>query len=170
MPPPPTEQAFAKQNPFDSAEQEVYVNLVRTYAELSAPFGELFRSHGLSEASYNLLRVLRGVADKAKRGQPRGLPSQALGCRLVARVPDVTRLVDRLQDHGLVERTRGAEDKRVVLVAITPQGRSILKKLDQPVLDLHRGQLGHLSAKELQTLTLLLAKARPADESDESEA
>lgn len=148
-----------KKHGFDSPEQEAYLNLARTHAELAGPFVHLFKDHGLSEAAYNILRVLRGVRRHPEQGRD-ALPCGEIGQRLVTRVPDVTRLIDRLVEAGLVERTRGEEDRRVVLARITTQGLAVLRRLDQPVLDLHRQTLGHLTREELRQLNTLLEKAR----------
>lgn len=156
---PALQSDLKKKHGFDSPEQQAYLNLARTHAQLTGPFARLFREHGLSEATYNILRVLRGVRKNPENGRD-ALPSGEIGGRLVTRLPDVTRLVDRLVEAGLVERTRGAEDRRVVLARITTQGLSMLRKLDKPVLDLHAQTLGHLTRQELRELNRLLEKAR----------
>lgn len=145
-----------KRAPFDLPHQEAFLNLVRTQAILSAEFERFFRQHGLSSSSYNVLRILRGGADG---GQP-WLPCSDVAARLVAQVPDLTRLVDRLETAGLVKRNRDAEDRRVVRLSLTPAGRKLLASLDGPVLELHRAQLNHMSAAELTALSRLLVKAR----------
>ena len=156
---PTLRRELKKKEGFDSLEQEVYLNLARTHAVLTGPLSKLFKAHGLSEATYNILRVLRGVRRQPERGRD-ALPSGEVGDRLVARVPDVTRLIDRLVSAGLVERIRGDEDRRVVLLRITTEGLAVLRKLDKPVLDLHADTLGHLSRAELKQLSGLLEKAR----------
>ena len=143
-----------KRNPFDAPEQEATLNILRTADRLSAAFDELFRRHGITGPQYNVLRILRG------HGRP--IPSQQIGRELLTRVPDVTRLVDRLEKAGLVERARTTTDRRVVLVSITPRGLKLLEELDRPVLDLHRAQLRHLTRDELAELNRLLVKARSA--------
>jgi DNA-binding MarR family transcriptional regulator len=142
-----------KRNPFDSLEQEVSLNLIRTQDHLAQPFHELFQTHGLTGPQYNVLRILRGHGGD-------GVPSHEIGAQMVARVPDVTRLVDRLEAAGLAERSRTAKDRRVVLVRITPAGLDVLARLDQPVLDAHRRSLAHLTRDELLELNRLLVKAR----------
>jgi len=79
---------------------------------------------------------------------------------MVARDPDITRLMDRLETRGLVARARGSEDRRVVRTMITPQGLKILKDLDQPVMELHRRQLSHLGKDQLRQLIGVLEKCR----------
>lgn len=144
---------IGKKRPFDSAEQEAHLNIQRSAACLAMPFERLFREHGLSEATYNALRILRGHL-------PAGVPSQTIGEHLIAQVPDVTRLVDRLVASGLAERCRIEADRRVVMVKITKAGLDLLGKLDKPVRELHAMQLGHLSPAELSQLSRLLVKAR----------
>ena len=153
----PLREEINKRDPFEAGEQEAYLNLVRTQAELSGEFFALFKRNGLSEAGYNVLRILRGAH---LQKQTRGVRSSEIAGQMVVRVPDVTRLVDRLVDKGLVERTRCTDDRRVVYVSITKSGLKLLEKMDRPVLDLHRSQLGHLSERDLSTLNKLLEKAR----------
>jgi DNA-binding MarR family transcriptional regulator len=142
-----------KARPFEHAEEEAFLNLLRTVSELSAPFDRLFKRHGISEAKYNALRILRGAGGD-------GLPSLEIAARLVARVPDITRLVDRLEADRLVQRARISVDRRVVLVQITQRGLDLLAKLDKPVTELHRRELRHLTRAELAELNRLLVKAR----------
>jgi DNA-binding MarR family transcriptional regulator len=147
------QQELGKRNPFDSPQQEALLNLVRTQDYLHQRFARLFEEHGLSGPQYNVLRILRG------HGGP-GVPSQVIAGQMVNRMPDITRLVDRLEQAGLVERTRTAEDRRLVLVKITAAGLDALARLDHPVLELHEQLLGHLSREELAQLSALLVKAR----------
>jgi DNA-binding MarR family transcriptional regulator len=147
------QEELGKRNPFDLPEQEASLNLVRTQDHLHHHFARLFDEHGLSGPQYNVLRILRG------HGGP-GVPSQIIAAQMVSRMPDITRLVDRLEQAGLVERARTVEDRRLVLVKITTAGLDVLERLDQPVLDLHQRLLGHLSRTELDQLNALLVKAR----------
>ena len=141
-----------KRKPFDSLEQETARNLARTFDRQSAEFARLFKARGISGSQYNVLRILRGEGE--------ALPCLEVAARMVTQLPDITRLVDRLEAAGLVERTRTPEDRRDVLIAITAAGLGLLARLDQPVLDLHRRQLGHLPREELAELNRLLVKAR----------
>jgi DNA-binding MarR family transcriptional regulator len=79
---------------------------------------------------------------------------------MVSRMPDMTRLVDRLETAGLVRRCRTDEDRRVVLICVTAAGLALLGELDEPVRELHRRTLGHLTRRELAELNRLLVKAR----------
>ena len=138
--------------PFESPEHEAYLNLLRTYGVLSAPFMQLFKQHGITNTQYNVLRILRGAGGE--------LPCLDIAERMVHRVPDVTRLIDRLVQAKLVMRRRTRVDRRVVLVRVTPPGRTLLDTLDQPVRDLRKQQLGHMTHDELTTLNQLLVKLR----------
>ncbi|HBS29457.1 MAG TPA: MarR family transcriptional regulator, partial [Phycisphaerales bacterium] len=154
---PRLQHELGKRRPFDVPEQEAWLNLQRSAEFLSGDFDHLFKSHGLSTAQHNVLRILRG------HGKP--VPSLSIAGEMVARVPDITRLVDRLEGAGLVERRRCVEDRRVVFVSITRKGLELVGSLDRPVVQLHRAQLGHLSRKELAELNRLLEKARTAPRS-----
>lgn len=154
---PTLREELGKTNPFDSPEQEAILNILRTQAHLHAPIFAHFKAHGLSEATYNVLRILRGAQ---QRNQTEGVRSTEIGKDMVVRVPDVTRLVDRLIDKGLAERGRCNDDRRVVYVKITKAGLTLLAKMDKPLYQLHRDQLGHLSETELRELSRLLTKAR----------
>ncbi len=149
-------EEIKKRAPFDAPEQEVFLNLARTADVLQADFGRLFKKRGISHAQYNVLRILRGAGTE--------LPCLEVAGRMISHLPDITRLVDRLESGGLVERCRTEEDRRVVLIRITEQGVKLLAELDEPVLQLHRDQLGHLSAREMDELNRLLVKARRSQE------
>lgn len=142
-----------KRGPFDSAEQEAFLNIRRSAAALGVPFDRLFKTHGLTAASYNVLRILRGAGKS-------GRECHEVGEHMVAHVPDVTRLVDRLERSGFVTRARCDKDRRVIHVTITDRGLGVLSELDRPLLAMHRQQLGHLTRGELTELNRILVKAR----------
>jgi DNA-binding MarR family transcriptional regulator len=146
------QKEIKKNKPFESAEQEAHLNLIRTAQVLQEPFDKLMKPHNLSGTQYNVLRILRGA------GEP--LPCGQIGERMVTRDPDITRLLDRLEKRGLIVRERTAADRRVVLASITAEGLKLLKQLDQPIIDLHVSQLGHLGKEKLRTLIDLLEMAR----------
>ena len=139
--------------PFVSVHEEAYLNLARTAAVLSHSFAEALKPYGITATQYNVLRILRGAGSG-------GLCRNEVRDRLVAQVPDVTRLLDRMEDAGLIERERETSDRRLVTTRITAEGLRLLKVLDGKVVDLHRGQLGHLSKQQLTTLIELLTLAR----------
>lgn len=147
---------------FDSPQQEAYLNLWRTYDRLRMLEDDLFGQHDLTAQQYNTLRLLRGA-------HPGKIPTLHLAGRLVSRAPDITRLLDKLVERGLVDRERPATNRRVVEVAITPAGIDLLNKLDAQVRECNQKQLGHLSASEISDLVALLRKCRNPHESPESE-
>jgi DNA-binding MarR family transcriptional regulator len=142
--------------PFESLEQEAHLSVSRTAAMLEHTFAELVRPYGVTPTQYNVLRILQGA------GQ-RGLCRNEVRDRLVARVPDASRLLDRLDEMGLVERERDAGDRRLVNTRITPRGSDVLKRLEEPVAAIHRRQFGHLSGDELRALIDMLARVREAE-------
>jgi DNA-binding MarR family transcriptional regulator len=138
---------------FDSLEQEVFLNLWRTYDRLRALEDQLFGRHDLTAQQYNALRLLRGA-------RPDGLRTLDLAARLVSRAPDITRLLDRLEQRGLIVRARPPENRREVWVGITAAGLALLEELAGPVRACHAHQLGHLTAAQLEALADLLRAAR----------
>lgn len=138
---------------FDSPEQEVFLNLWRTYDHLRALEDELFGRHDLTAQQYNALRLLRTV-------HPDGMATLQLASRLISRAPDITRLLVKLEEKGLVRRHRPPENRRVVQVAITAAGLERLQELAGLVLDCARRQVGHLDADQQQQLIALLKAAR----------
>ena len=146
---------------FDSPQQEAFLSIWRTYDRLRAQEDELFGRHDLTAQQYNALRLLRAA-------HPGKLPTLALGGRLVSRAPDITRLLDRLAERGLVERERPAGNRRTVHVGITAAGIALLDDIANEVRACHERQLGHLSQNELRTLVDLLRKARTPHEPEDS--
>jgi DNA-binding MarR family transcriptional regulator len=150
------QQEIQQTKPFESAEVEAYLNLLRTHDRLHGDVSRFLKKHGISSPQYNVLRILRGAG-------PDGLPCLQIADRVVSRVPDITRLLDRLETAGFVVRARSPEDRRVVIARITKEGRRLLEGLDKPVLAFQREKLGHLSKRELETLSRLLEKARGSE-------
>lgn len=142
---------------FDSAEQEVFLNLWRTYDRLKLLEDDTFSRFNLSAQQYNALRILRSV-------HPGSMPTLALGARLISRAPDMTRMLDKLEQRELLRRERKADNRRVVEVSITQQGLELLEELDEPLRECHHRQLGHLSAGAMRELTKLLRTAREPHE------
>src|SRR6516164_4065565 len=145
---PKLQHELKKKRPFDLPEQEAALNIVRTSDQLQIRFARLFREHGLTPSQYNVLRILRG------EGKP--LPILEIASRTITVVPGITGLIDRLEQAGLVNRLRCETDRRVIYVALTDHAITTLADLDEPLLDLHRKLLGHLSQGDLQDLIGLL--------------
>jgi DNA-binding MarR family transcriptional regulator len=162
--------------PFFSTPLEVYFNLLRTTDVLSRAASGLLKAYDLSGTQYNVLRILRGTAadagpgtagpgteESANRRQSRGgLPCSEIGARLITHDPDVTRLLDRLEKRGLVERTRGDSDRRVVMVRITPAGSALVEAcdLDRRTTEAFATHFAALSSSDCQILITLLENLR----------
>lgn len=142
---------------FDSREQEVFLNLWRTYDRLRTLEDELFGQYDLTPQQYNALRLLRSR-------HPEPLPTLNLASRLVSRAPDITRLLDKLEARGFIVRTRPTDNRRVVQVGLTDGGLDLLRQLAAPVRACHARQLGHLSAEQQEQLIALLRAARQPHE------
>ena len=142
-----------QQRPFRSLAHEAHLSVMRTAALLEHSFAELVRPHGVTPTQYNVLRILQGAGDA-------GLCRNEVRDRLVARVPDASRLLDRLEEMGLVERERDAADRRLVKTRITPHGLATLAALERPVAAIHDRQFGQLDPAELEALITALARVR----------
>lgn len=147
---------LGKKQPFDNPGEETFVNLVLTTSRLARPVEQLLKARGLSDATYNILRILRGAGDA-------GRMSGDIGRQLISSVPDVTRLVDGLEKRRLVVRRRSAADRRVVQVFLTPAGAALLATLDSPLRALHQRQVRGLSRPHLRRLNDLLDALRAAN-------
>ncbi len=146
------QEELKKRRPFDSPEQEATLNIARTADRFGICFARLFREYGLTPSQYNVLRILRG------EGKP--LPILEVADRMLAAVPGITGLVDRLEGMGFLARERSTGDRRVIFVAITASGLDLIGKLDEPEAALHKRLIGHLNPTELRELNRLLEKAR----------
>ena len=142
-----------QRKPFATPQEEAALNIVRTGAVLQDWFEQLVKPYGITGSQYNVLRILRGA-------EPAGLCRNELRDRMLTRMPDVTRLLDRMEKAGLVTRTRDADDRRLVSTRITRQGRRMLDDLDEVVIAHQMRRLGHLDTEQLRTLSDLLTLVR----------
>ncbi len=139
--------------PFGSLQQEAFLNLCRSATALEASLETLLKQHGVSLPQYNVLRILRG-AGRA------GLGRNGIRDRLVTRMPDVTRMLDRLERLGLIHRERSATDRRQVTTCLSAAGASLLKLLDAPVAAEHQRRFRQFTKGQLQSLIELTTLAR----------
>jgi DNA-binding MarR family transcriptional regulator len=146
---------------FDSPQQEAFLALWRTYDRLRAHEDELFARFDLTPQQYNALRLLRAE-------HPDPLPTLMLAERLVSRAPDITRMLDKLEERGLIARVRPPENRRSVLVSLADPGFALIEEIAAPLKACHAKQLGHMSAAELQQLIELLQAAREPHEPEHS--
>jgi DNA-binding MarR family transcriptional regulator len=143
----------AEQLAFSSDEELLFENLVRTHDLIASAYHELFSGFDLSHAQYGVLLAVQASGDD-------GLPSQKIRSRILTRGPDVTRLVDRLVNSGLVTRERSETDRRVIYVKLTKDGQLLLDELAEPVEALRNRIFGHMSAANQAKLNSLLIEAR----------
>ena len=150
---PTLQQDLKQKKPFRSLQQEAYLSVVRTSTSLTDAMEDLVKTRGISATQYNVLRILRGWGAE-------GLCRNELRDRMLTRMPDMTRLLDRMEDAGLVVRSREGDDRRMVMTRITEKGRRLLDDLDAPVMALHRKQMAGLSDAQLRSLSDLLTLVR----------
>ncbi len=151
--------------PFASIKEELWLNLARTASTLGHELEQQLRAHGLSATQYNVLRILRGAGRD-------GLCQWEIGQRLVAQVPDVPRILERMEKAGWVSRTRGTEDRRVVVTTLTDAGTKLVGELDEPLVTMMESMFPGMSGTEMTDLNELLVKARATapESTDEAEA
>ncbi len=147
--------------PFANDGTEAYFNLMRTFEMLSSETASCLKTLGLSQSQYNVLRILRGAGTG-------GLSCREIGNRMIARVPDVTRLLDRLVRCGHVERQRSKLDARKMIARITQAGREHVERAIPVVDELHLEQFEHLSPDTIKKLSIMLEQVRSRPEPDES--
>ena len=139
--------------PFKSVEEETILSIARTAAVIDHAGAEALKRFDLTSTQYNVLRILRGAGEN-------GLCRNEVGERLVTKVPDVTRLLDRMEASGLIVRQRGSADRRYVTTRVTEKGLKLLEKIDRELPGIHGRQLGHMSQKKLRDLIDLLEEVR----------
>jgi DNA-binding MarR family transcriptional regulator len=147
------QQEIKQTRPWSSLEEEAMLNISRTSALLDHALTQAFKPYKVTPTQYNVLRILRGAG-------PNGLCRMEIGERLVRPVPDVTRLLDRMEQTGWIRRHRGGTDRRFVTTVIAPKGLALLSKLDSEIGAMHQRQIGHLSEADLRQLIELLTVVR----------
>lgn len=152
MPTGKLQRELKKKRPFDCPEQEAILNLLRTSDQFQNRIGKVFREFDLTSSQYNVLRILR------REGKP--MPCLEIADRMIQVVPAMTGLIDRLEKQQLVTRDRCTVDRRVIYVALTDKAVQLLANMDEPVMEMHRQLMGHLTRSELKELSRLLEKAR----------
>lgn len=132
-------------------EQEAYLYLMRAAQVLSGPVSDLFAAHNVSSKQYNALRAIR-------RAGTGGATVNQIRQQMTDPRADATRLIDRLERDGLVKREHDQVDRRVVRVILSEAGTEFLKKIDAPLLDVHRSQFNRLSPDDLDRLKEILKR------------
>lgn len=134
----------------DPLSTEVVINLLRTDSIVNAELTRLFRQHGLSTATFNVLMILDGAATP--------LCPFEIGERLLVTRGTVTGLLDSLERQALIRRTAHPEDRRMLQIALTPKGKSLLKRVLPEHFPNEAAMMSVLSEREKQTLVRLLGK------------
>jgi DNA-binding MarR family transcriptional regulator len=127
--------------------------VIRTGVLLQDAFERMLKPHGVTGTQYNVLRVLRGA-------EPAGLCRNELRDRLLNRMPDVTRLLDRMEEAGLIARARESGDRRMVRTRITAGGLRLLDALDADVTAEQQRPFDGLDEGQLRALVALLSDVR----------
>jgi DNA-binding MarR family transcriptional regulator len=138
--------------PFASIEEELLVSLLRTGDVLHERFEQIIRPFNISMTQYNVLRILRGA-------EPTGRTCGEIGERMIAREPDVTRLLERMDKAGLIKRTRDSQDRRVVVTRITSGGLKLLDEMEPKLRELD-GVLKPMGERKIETTLKLLDEVR----------
>ncbi|MBW3555027.1 MAG: MarR family transcriptional regulator [Gemmatimonadetes bacterium] len=129
------------------------MELVRTADRVRRYFTALYEPHEITPQQYNVLRILRGA-------QPGALPTMEIAERMVEQTPGITRLVDRLENKGLVVRERPADDRRRVLISISAAGLELLDLLEDRVHAATVAVLDGLGDEEVECLNSVLLRIR----------
>ena len=140
-----------KQATFRNNQNKAMVNIMFTHAWMVDHIKSFVKSENITPQQYNILRILRGA------GEP--LSTLQLRERMLDKMSDTSRIVERMVSKGLVQKAVSEKDKRMVDVIITPQGAELLENLDRRNQELD-AVVNHLSDEELETLNNLLDKLR----------
>jgi DNA-binding MarR family transcriptional regulator len=138
-----------------SVERRVFLGIVRVADLLTGHMTAVLEPRRLTLSQYGVLEALRQAGED-------GLACGEIAAQMITRDPDVTRLLDRLEDRGFVSRFRGRPDRRVVRTHLTPSGLALLADLDAPMRDLHTRHLRGVGRRELGALEALLGSAESA--------
>jgi MarR family 2-MHQ and catechol resistance regulon transcriptional repressor len=144
-----------RQEKFRNEYQKAAINLMYTYGWLTEKTKELFASEDITPQQFNILRILRG-------SYPQPLSTLQIRERMLDKMSDTSRIVDRLITKGCVKKGTCKMDRRLVDITITDKGKRLLERLDarQDELD---GIIGNLSKKEAEVLSELLDKIRGSE-------
>ena len=151
--PPGLREELKQTKPFARRSAEAAVSVMRTAAVLEHELNDVLKPHGLTLTQYNVLRILRGAGAS-------GLCGREVGERLISRVPDVSRLLERMEDTGVVSRERDDNDRRHVTARITEAGRLLLESVTPELEVVERARFGRLGESVLQAMIMALAHVR----------
>ena len=147
------EAEIGQTRPFRSLRQAAVAGLLRTAGVVSREFERVVRAEDLSFAQYNVLRILRGAGAA-------GLPTMDIRDRMLEPAAGITRLLDKLEAAGHVQRERPAANRREVRVHATALGLDLLRRLDSAMDRADEEALAALTPGELRQLMTLLDRVR----------
>lgn len=147
------QEELHQSRPFRSRREELFLALLRTAAVVRRPLAKVVEDHGLSLAQYNVLRILRGAGED-------GLPTLAIRERMIEEAAGITRLIDKLERAGYVQRSRDATDRRQVYCRITDAGTRLLVEVDPHLISAIDAALSHVQDAERDGLLAMLAEVR----------
>ena len=142
--------------PFRSVAQEAAIALLRTASVVSRAVGRVIEPSGISLAQYNALRIIRGAGTG-------GIPTLSIRERMIDEGTTITRLLDKLEDAGLVRRERSYPDRRQVMCFATDAGRKLLDTLDPQVNAMDEEVVSSLTDAQLETFIEMLDTVRSAN-------
>jgi len=144
-----------RQSKFRTEHQKASINLVYTYGWISERSRAIFATEDITSQQFNILRILRG-------SDPQPLSTLQIRERMLDKMSDTSRIVDRLIAKDLVKKGTCKKDRRLVDVMITDKGKALLERLDKREDELDN-ILGNLTTEEATTLSLLLDKIRSGE-------
>jgi len=145
------EKAINQTRPFRNNRHKAAVNILFTYHWLTDRLKSIIKPHNITLQQYNVLRILRGA------GEP--ISTSVIRERLLDKMADTSRMVNRLKESGLVVRTECQHDKRLVDISLSEKGEKLMQQLDQLNGEIDK-LMSDLSEAEAEQLSNLLDKAR----------
>ncbi len=150
------QQEIQQNKPFGSVAEEAFIALSRTADVVSQRYEKFLKKWGISGTQYNVLRILRGAGAE-------GLRCGEIGERMISHDPDITRLLDRIEKLGWIERARDSKDRRVVLTRISRKGLDLLKQIDKPIHEFTRELGQHVTEERFRLLLEVLEEVRNSE-------
>lgn len=139
---------MAQKTPGEQLDKDAILSVLKAADRIRRHFAKILGPYGLTLQQFNVLRILRGAG-------PQGLPTLEIAERMIEKTPGVTRLLDRLEEKGLVHRERSQQDRRQQLCTRTEAALDLLAKLDEPIVQGDRDTLVRLTAKQKRELNNL---------------
>jgi DNA-binding MarR family transcriptional regulator len=146
------EEELKQVRPFSNERQKAMVNIMFTNGWVNDQFRDFMKSYDLTQQQYNVLRILRG-------SEPKPLSTSCIRDRMIDRMSDASRIVDRLVKKGLVNRVQCPRDRRLVEIRISEKGLELLSQIDANQESMHRS-FSSLTDDELRQLNDLLDRLR----------